>query len=70
MALLYMRASMRPTLRFSDAPPCFHGTPDMLGSAMAVTTPYKFIGFGAMAVTKPYTFIGFGAMAVTKPYNL
>ena len=32
---------------------------------MAVTKPYKFIGFGAMAVTKPYNFIGFGAMAVT-----
>ena len=29
--------------------------------AMAVTKPYKFIGFGVMAVTKPYKFIGFGA---------
>ncbi len=36
---------------------------------MAVTKPYKFIGFGAMAVTKPYKFIGFVAMAVTKPYE-
>ncbi len=31
---------------------------------MAVTEPYKFIGFGDMAVTKPYKFIGFGAMPV------
>ena len=36
---------------------------------MAVTKPYKFIGFGAMDVTKPYKFIGFGAMDVTKPYK-
>ncbi len=28
---------------------------------MAITKPYKFIGFGAMDVTKPYKFIGFGA---------
>ncbi len=36
---------------------------------MAVTKPYKSIGFGAMAATKPYKSIGFGAMAVTKPYK-
>jgi hypothetical protein len=34
---------------------------------MAVTKPYKFIGFEAMAVTKPYNFLGFVAMAVPSP---
>ena len=36
---------------------------------MAVTLPYKLIGFGAMDVTEPCKFIGFGAMDVTKPYK-
>ena len=40
-----------------------------LQGTMGVTTPYKFLRFGAMEVTKPYTFIGFGAMDVTKPYK-
>ncbi len=39
------------------------------GGALAVTKPYKFIGFGAMDVTKPYEFIGFGAMDATNTYK-
>ncbi len=41
----------------------------VIGDAMDVTKPYKFIRFGAMDVTKPHIFIGFGAMDVTKPYK-
>jgi hypothetical protein len=37
--------------------------------AIAITKPYKFIGFGAIAITKPCKFIGFGAIAITKPYK-
>ncbi len=38
-------------------------------SAIDITKPYKFIGFGAIDITKPYKFIGFGAIDITKPYK-
>ncbi len=64
MARKTLATSLLPTLTSPFSP--FSASTH---SAVDVTKPCEFIGFGAMDVTKPYEFIGFEAMDVTKPYE-